>query len=56
MVCLDLFAAGGESINSSLGFYILYMILHPRVQKAVQEELDAVVGRDRRPVIADRAR
>jgi cytochrome P450 len=55
-ICLDLFTAGGESISSSLGFSLLYMVVHPNVQKAVQKELDAVVGRDRRPALADRAR
>jgi cytochrome P450 len=53
---LDLFAAGGESIASALGFSVLYMVVYPNVQKAVQKELDAVVGRDRRPALADKAR
>lgn len=55
-ICLDLFTAGGETIASSVGFSLLYMVVHPNVQKAVQKELDAVVGRDRRPALADRAR
>jgi len=55
-ICMDLFSVGGESIASSVGFSILYMVVHPNVQKAVQKELDAVVGRDRRPALADRAR
>jgi len=55
-ICLDLFIAGGDPIASSIGFSLLYMVVHPNVQKAVQKELDAVVGRDRRPALADRAR
>jgi cytochrome P450 len=55
-ICLDLFSAGGEAIASTIGFCLLYMVVHPNVQKAVQKELDAVVGRDRRPTLADRAR
>jgi hypothetical protein len=55
-ICLDLFTAGGETLNSSLGFYLLYMVLHPEVQKEVQKELDEVVGKGRRPTIADRAK
>jgi Cytochrome P450. len=55
-ICLDTFAAGGESIGALLGFSLLYMVVHPNVQKAVQKELDAVVGKDRRPAVADRAR
>jgi cytochrome P450 len=55
-ICLDLFSAGGETLSSSLAFSLLYMILYPDVQKAVQKELDEVVGRDRRPTLGDRAR
>lgn len=32
------------------------MTLFPEVQKKAQEEIDAVVGRDRLPSFADRAR
>jgi cytochrome P450 len=56
ILCLDLFAAGAESVSNSLGFYVLYMVLHPTVQEAVQKELDTVVGRNRRPSLEDRAR
>lgn len=56
VLCLDLFSAGGETLSSSLAFSLLYMILNPNVQKAVQKELDQVVGRDRRPTLADRGR
>jgi cytochrome P450 len=56
MICLDLFTAGGETLSSSLAFSLLYMILYPNVQKAVQKELDQVVGRDRRPTLGDRVR
>ncbi|XP_069672288.1 methyl farnesoate epoxidase-like [Periplaneta americana] len=54
VICMDIFAAGAESVGSFLGFCLLYMVLHPRVQKEVQKELDAVVGRDRRPGLQDR--
>lgn len=54
--CLDLFTAGGETLSSSLAFTLLYMILHPNIQKTVQKELDQVVGRDRRPMLGDRVR
>jgi cytochrome P450 len=56
MICLDLFTAGGETLSSSLVFSLLYMILNPNVQKAVQKELDEVVGKDRRPTLGDRVR
>ncbi|XP_069672280.1 methyl farnesoate epoxidase-like [Periplaneta americana] len=55
-ICLDMFAAGGEATTSTLGFCLLYMVVYPEVQKKVQKELDAVVGRDRRPTLEDRAK
>jgi cytochrome P450 len=53
---LDLFSAGAESVANSLDYSILYLILNPHIQKKVQEELDAVVGRSRRPSLEDRSR
>ncbi|XP_071452880.1 probable cytochrome P450 303a1 [Hetaerina americana] len=54
--CMDLFMAGSETTSKGLGFVFLYLIKHPRVQKKVQEEIDAVVGRDRLPDLSDRVR
>jgi cytochrome P450 len=51
-----LFSAGGDTTNNTLGFCLLYMVLHPHVQSAVQKELDSVVGRNRKPSIEDRHR
>lgn len=56
ILCLDLFSAGAESVSNTLGFCLLYMVLHPRVQEGVQKELDTVIGRSRRPSLEDRAR
>lgn len=56
MTCQDLFNAGGDSVDNTLGFCLLYMVLHPHVQSAVHRELDSVVGRDRRPLIEDKYR
>lgn len=53
---LDLFSAGAESVSNSLDYSLLYLILNPDIQKKVQEELDAVVGRNRRPSLEDRPR
>jgi cytochrome P450 len=47
---------GAESVNNALGFCLLYMVLHPRVQEAVQKELDTVIGRSKKPSLEDRAR
>lgn len=56
VLCLDLFSAGAETLSNALSFCLLYMVLHPRVQEAVQKELDTVIGRSRRPSLEDRAR
>ncbi|XP_069672282.1 methyl farnesoate epoxidase-like [Periplaneta americana] len=54
LILLDLFSAGAESVANSLDYALLYMVLHPHVQKKCQEELDAVVGRSRRPSLDDK--
>jgi cytochrome P450 len=51
-----MFTAGGEPLATSLAFALLHMVVHPDVQQAVQKELDAVVGKDRRPTLEDRAK
>ncbi|GFG40194.1 hypothetical protein Cfor_09782 [Coptotermes formosanus] len=56
VLCLDLFSAGAESLSNALSFCLLYMVLHPRVQEAVQKEVDTVIGRSRRPSLEDRTR
>jgi cytochrome P450 len=56
MILLDIYTAGAESVANSLDYSLLYMILHPHIQRKVQEELDAVVGRSRRPSLDDRSR
>jgi hypothetical protein len=56
VTCQDLFTAGGDTTDNTLGFCLLYMVLHPHVQSAVQRELDSVVGRERRPSIEDKQR
>jgi cytochrome P450 len=55
-ILLDLFSAGAESVANSLDYCILYLILNPHIQKKVQDELDAVVGRSRRPSLDDKPR
>ncbi|XP_046394627.1 methyl farnesoate epoxidase-like [Ischnura elegans] len=55
-VCSEMFVAGTDTTLNTLSFGMLYMVLHPEVQKKVQEELDEVVGRDRMPSLEDRPR
>jgi cytochrome P450 len=54
MILLDLFSAGAESVANSLDYAMLYMVLNPHIQRKVHEELDAVLGRSRRPSGEDR--
>ncbi|KAG8245288.1 hypothetical protein J6590_005602 [Homalodisca vitripennis] len=51
----DLFSAGAESTSNSIEFVLLYMILYPEVQEKMQEEIDRVLGRGRKPVLDDKA-
>ena len=45
------FQAGSETTVTFLKFLILYMVNYPSVQSHLQEEVDKVVGRDRREII-----
>lgn len=56
LICMDLFGAGAESTSNTIEFVILYMILYPEVQKKLQEELDRVLQRSRRPNLDDKNR
>ncbi|KAH9970119.1 cytochrome P450 [Lactifluus volemus] len=51
----SLYGAGTESTTSSITTFLLTMVLFPDVQKRVQAELDAVVGRKRLPTFEDRS-
>ncbi|KAH9990779.1 cytochrome P450 [Russula vinacea] len=51
----SLYGAGTESTTSAITTFLLTMVLFPDVQKRVQAELDAVVGRKRLPTFDDRA-
>lgn len=51
---MDLFSAGAESTSNSIEFILLYMVLYPEVQAKMQEELDRVLGRARKPKLDDK--
>ncbi|XP_035736403.1 cytochrome P450 18a1-like [Vespa mandarinia] len=49
----DLFSAGMETVKTTLEWAVILMLHHPEAAKAVQEELDQVVGRSRMPALED---
>ncbi|XP_006866918.1 PREDICTED: cytochrome P450 2D17-like isoform X2 [Chrysochloris asiatica] len=56
LVVADLFSAGMVTTSTTLTWALLLMILHPEVQRRVQQEIDEVLGQERRPEMADQAR
>ncbi|KAL1454643.1 hypothetical protein WDU94_010859 [Cyamophila willieti] len=54
-ISLDIFSASYESVNSTICFTLLYMILHPDVQVKLQQELDQQLGSSR-PTLSDKQR
>lgn len=53
---MDLFVAGSETTANSLEYAIMLMMLNPRVQDKVREEIDNVIGRERFPQYLDKQR
>nr|XP_008108986.2 PREDICTED: cytochrome P450 2D14-like isoform X2 [Anolis carolinensis] len=43
-VLFDIFVAGAETTSATLTWGLLFMVLHPEVQKRVHEEVDTVIG------------
>ncbi|KAM4022749.1 cytochrome P450 2D17-like [Anomaloglossus baeobatrachus] len=53
MTTYDLFSAGTETTSTTLRWAVLFMLLYPDVQSKVQEEIDRVIGRERKPTMGD---
>ncbi|KAJ7250652.1 cytochrome P450 [Mycena rebaudengoi] len=49
-----IYAGGSDSTVASIESFILALTMHPTAQRKAQDELDAVVGTDRLPTLADR--
>ncbi|XP_029425013.1 cytochrome P450 2D3-like isoform X1 [Nannospalax galili] len=56
LVVSDLFSAGLVTTSTTLSWALLLMILHPDVQRQVQQEIDEVIGQARHPEMADQSR
>ncbi|XP_075863063.1 cytochrome P450 2D17-like isoform X2 [Microcebus murinus] len=55
LVVAELFSAGMVTSSTTLVWALLLMILHPDVQRRVQQEIDEVIGQVRRPEMGDQA-
>ncbi|KAM4721722.1 cytochrome P450 2D6-like [Rhinophrynus dorsalis] len=49
----DLFTAGAETTTTTLRWALLFMLLYPDIQRKVHEEIDQVIGRNRKPTMGD---
>ncbi|XP_063099715.1 cytochrome P450 2D16-like isoform X1 [Cavia porcellus] len=56
LLLFELFVAGMGTSAVTLSWALLLMILHPDVQRRVQQEIDEVIGQGRRPEMEDQAR
>ncbi|KAM6058884.1 cytochrome P450 1A4-like [Chlamydotis macqueenii] len=50
----DLFGAGFDTVTTALSWSFMYAALYPNIQKKIHEELDQIIGQERRPRLSDR--
>jgi len=56
VIIRDLTIAGTESASCSLNWALILLANHPQVQARLQQDIDSVVPRDRRPSLDDKPR
>ncbi|KAM7039875.1 cytochrome P450 1A5-like [Acridotheres tristis] len=49
----DLFGAGFDTVTTALSWSLMYLVKYPNTQKRIHEELDRVIGQERRPRLSD---
>ncbi|CAG0914187.1 unnamed protein product [Notodromas monacha] len=50
---VDLFMAGAETTSTTLRWFFLYIVEHPKVMSRIQDEIDNVIGSHRAPSYED---
>ncbi|XP_029430341.1 cytochrome P450 1A5 [Rhinatrema bivittatum] len=50
----DVFGAGFDTITTALSWSLVYLVTLKDIQQKIHEELDQVIGRERRPRLSDR--
>ncbi|XP_033110808.1 cytochrome P450 2D6-like [Anneissia japonica] len=53
-IVLDLFGAGTETTTTTILWMILYLVNYPDVQNKLQQEIDEILGQEKRPAWDDR--
>uniref|UniRef100_A0A8C5K221 Cytochrome P450, family 2, subfamily c, polypeptide 70 n=1 Tax=Jaculus jaculus TaxID=51337 RepID=A0A8C5K221_JACJA len=53
---MDIFAAGTETISTTIRYGLLLLMKYPEISAKIQEEIDHVIGRHRSPCMQDRSR
>uniref|UniRef100_A0AC34FUG8 Cytochrome P450 n=1 Tax=Panagrolaimus sp. ES5 TaxID=591445 RepID=A0AC34FUG8_9BILA len=53
-ICFDFWIAGQETTTNSLAWGILYLMLNPKIQEKIQQEIDSVIPEDRLITMSDK--
>ncbi|XP_037357629.1 cytochrome P450 1A1 isoform X1 [Talpa occidentalis] len=54
-VVMDLFGAGFDTVTTAISWSLMYLMTNPNVQTRIQQEMDTVIGRGRRPRLSDKS-